>query len=49
MRGIWFEEHERLWNESEGEPDEAAVSEAVIERISYRADRLRDEWKERDL
>jgi len=49
MRGIWFEEYERAWNECEGEPDPDAVTEAVIDRLAYAADCLRDEWKERDI
>jgi len=49
MRGIWFEEYERAWNESEGEPAPDAVNDAVIGRLADHADRLRDEWKERDI
>ena len=39
MRGIWFEEYERLWNEAEDEPDPCAVDEAVADRFSAMADR----------
>lgn len=49
MGGVWFEEYERLWNESDGEPSPEAVNEAVSERFAVQADRLRDQWKERDI
>lgn len=46
MRGIWFEEYERLYNEAEdGEPDPLAVAEAVTERFANAADRYRDAQK----
>lgn len=47
MRGHWFEEYERLWNEAdEGmEPDPAAVDEAVAERLAVQIDRARDAAK----
>lgn len=47
MRGVWFEEYERLWNEQEegSEPDPVAVNEAVIERLANAADRYRDAQK----
>lgn len=49
MRGHWFEEYERLWNECDGEPDPDVVAEAVTERLAVHSDRLRDQWKERDI
>ncbi len=45
MRGIWFEEYERLWNETEGEPDAERVHEAVTERVAKAVDRQRDRDK----
>ena len=46
MRGIWFEEYERLSNESaDGEPDPVSVAEAVTERLANAADRYRDAQK----
>jgi|LakMenEpi03Aug12_release.lakeMendotaPanAssembly.Ray.scaffolds.fasta_scaffold4185231_2 hypothetical protein len=46
MRGIWFEEYERRWNETEdGEPNPLAVTEAVTERLANAADRYRDAQK----
>lgn len=46
MRGVWFEEYERLWNEADdGEPSADSVNEAVIERMAAAADRARDAAK----
>lgn len=45
MRGIWFEEHERQWNEQDSEPDPQSVHEAVTERLSVMADRARERAK----
>lgn len=52
MRGVWFEEYERLYNlaeEGESEPDPQAVTEAVVERLSVSADRYRDAQKYKDF
>lgn len=47
MRGLWFEEYERIWNEcaAGNEPDPAAVDEALTERLANMADRYRDAEK----
>lgn len=46
MRGLWFEEYERLWNAGDGsEPDAAAVDEALTERLANADDRYRDAQK----
>ena len=47
MRGIWFEEYERIWNEGAAgnEPDPQQVDEAVTERFANAADRYRDAQK----
>lgn len=49
MRGAWFDEYERLWNEGENDPDPQAVDNAVAERLANEIDRARDRMKERDL
>lgn len=46
MRGLWFEEYERLWNEADGqEPNPSDVDKAVAERFAAQADRARDAAK----
>ena len=43
MRGIWFEEYERLYNEAEdGDPDPQVVTEAEIRQamMDYRTGRF---------
>ena len=45
MRGQWFEEYERLWNESDGEPSPEAVQEAVTERLVQAIDTQRERDK----
>jgi hypothetical protein len=49
MRGIWFEEYERIWNEcaaaNQPEPDAEQVTDAVTERLANAADRYRDAQK----
>lgn len=49
MRGAWFEEYERLWNENDGEPSPESVDEALTERLASQIDRAMDAYRERDL
>jgi len=50
MRDHWVEAWEALYaagQEGDPDPTDEQVQEAMYDRLAARADRLKDEWKER--